>query len=464
MKDSRFVRAALLIASLLFLASCGGGQTSSTTPSSQQQMGNVFTLGTDAAPTVPSVVSFTVTISSVTLSDGTTTANLLGAPETLDFARFQGLHELLDLQDVPTGTYTQATVTLSSPVIGFLDTSVNPPILNSMNGQLTQSTVTVTLPKPLVLNDSDMVGLFMDLDLRQSLTTDANGNVTPMVNPRFDIHALSADDAEASIDDFVAGVVSVSGSSFVIQGPHGRKFTVMTDNSTEFDSGEGPSSFDTNTIVEVSGNLNRVTRNIDASEVEVLSKDKFFVGGLFTSIRPAGGQANQVDLYTRTELPDLSGVPLGQINTFGLTGSESYMIANIRLPLTTLLFGPSTLAAGQRVALGGTLNTSNGSTTLTVHRVVLRRQGQQGSWVPSSTMIQSRNNGSFQMNDNFLAGVLLPSPLTVITTNFTNFVNLNGLSDLSGTQPIPIRVVGFVLVDPATGKPVLVARRVEKLS
>lgn len=102
----------------------------------------------------------------------------------------------------------------------------------------------------------------------------------------------------------------------------------MTDNNTEFDSGKGPVTFDTNTIVEVSGTLDRVTRNIDASEVEVLSKDHFFVAGLFTSIRPAGGQANQVDMYTRAELPALSGVALGQINTFSLTGSESYMIAN----------------------------------------------------------------------------------------------------------------------------------------
>jgi hypothetical protein len=55
-------------------------------------------------------------------------------------------------------------------------------------------------------------------------------------------------------------------------------------------------------------------------------------------------------------------------------------------------------------------------------------------------------------------------PLTVLTTNQTVFLNLSGLSALSGTQAIPIRVVGFILVNPATGNPVMVARSVTELT
>jgi hypothetical protein len=58
----------------------------------------------------------------------------------------------------------------------------------------------------------------------------------------------------------------------------------------------------------------------------------------------------------------------------------------------------------------------------------------------------------------------LPKPLTIISTNFTNFINLNGLSDLSGSQPIPLRIVGFILVDPVTNSPVMVARTIEKMN
>jgi hypothetical protein len=94
----------------------------------------------------------------------------------------------------------------------------------------------------------------------------------------------------------------------------------------------------------------------------------------------------------------------------------------------------------------------------------LRRQGQAGPWVPGSTTIQSGNAGSFQITDNWTAGILLPSPLTVLTTNDTNFVNLSGLSALTGSQPIPLRIVGFILIDPATTTPVMVARTVEEVT
>jgi hypothetical protein len=153
--------------------------------------------------------------------------------------------------------------------------------------------------------------------------------------------------------------------------------------------------------------------------------------------------------------------PIGQINPLALNGSEKYYIADFHNPLTALLFSNTTLAPGQRVGIGGALNGTGNSQTLTVHRVVLERQGQQGDWVPGSTQIQSGNAGSFQLNDNFLAGVLLPQPVTVVTTNFTNFVNLSGLSALTGTQPMKLRVVGFILMDQQTNQPVIVARRVE---
>jgi hypothetical protein len=224
------------------------------------------------------------------------------------------------------------------------------------------------------------------------------------------------------------------------------------------------SSFTTNTIVEVSGTLDPVTHDIVASEIEVVSNDGFYLGGLFTSIRPSPGPATQADLYVREELPAVNGISDGQIETLNLNGSENYLIEHINLPLTTLLFNNSELAAGQRVGIGGALATANGATTLTVHRVVLKRQGQAGTWVPGSTVVQNNNSGTFQLNDNWTAGVLLPSPLTIMTTNDTNFINLTGLSALQGTIALPIRVVGFILINQATGQTVMVARSVEQLS
>jgi hypothetical protein len=451
-----------VLLAVLGLCSCGGS-SSGTTPVTNGQA-SVFTIGTDAP--LPSVISCQIMVTGVTLNNGTTNVSVLSAPQVVDFAQLSGLHQLLDLSAVPTGTYSSATVTLASPVIGFIDTTQTPPVVNTINGTLAPATASVTFATPFVMSDAELVGLRMEFDLRQSLATDINGQVTGAINPVFNMQLLTADDALVSIDDFYGGIVgTTTGTSFVIQGPKGRQWTVQTNANTVFDDPTDPiSSFTTNTIVEVSGTIDAVTHDIDASEVEVVSNDGFYLAGLFTSIRPPTGPATAADLYVRAELPDITGIEDGQLETLPLNGSEQYRIANIANPITTLLFNNSALAAGQSVGVGGKLVTTNGVASLTVHRVVLRRQGQAGSLVTGQTVVQSGNSGSFELSDQWTAGVLLPQPLTVLTTNSTNFINLSGLSALTGATAIPLRVVGFILIDPATGTPVMVARSVEQLT
>ena len=447
----------------LLLSSCGGGSSS---PSTSNGQASVFTVGTDAP--LPSIVSCQLMVTGITIFNGTTNVSVLSTPQIVDFAQFNGLHQLLDLNAVPNGTYTSATVTIASPVIGYINVNPpNPPTASTINGTLSVSSVTVNFPQPFVLDASDLVGLRMEFDLRQSLQVDGNGQVTGVVNPVFEMNLLNATDAGVSIDDFHAGVIGVTGSNtFTVQGPHGRQWQVTTNDSTVFDDPDIPmSSFTANTIVSLTGTLDPVSHAIDASEVEVISNDKFFLGGLLTYVNPASPQpATQADIYVREELPAISGISDGQIETLSLNGSERYRIGNINLPLTTLLFSNTLLAPGQRVDIGGPLTTSNGTETLTVHRVILRRQGQSGSWVSGSTIVQSGNAGSFQLTDDWTAGILLPAPLTVLTTNDTNFINLTGLGALSGPGPIQIRVVGFILINQANGQPVMVARSVEQLT
>jgi hypothetical protein len=297
------------------------------------------------------------------------------------------------------------------------------------------------------------------LDIAASLATN-NGQLTGVINPTFDVALLNATDANVSIDDFRAGFVgTVNANTFTVQGPHGRQWTVVTNNNTDFDTAEQPSSYTANSIIDISGQLDPVTKSIDASEVAEISTDKFVLGGLFTSIRPpAPASATAADLYVRSELPDITGLAPGQITTLTLNGSENYKIANIRLPvITSLLFNNNSLTPGQAVAVGGVINTSNGTTTLIPHRVVLERQGQFGT-VTTPPTVTNGNVGSFQLNDNSPAGILLPSPLTVLTFNATRFINLSGLSAVTGK----IRVVGFILFN--NGAPVMVARSVEQLS
>ena len=468
MRISNRLQALFLALPLALLAGCGGGSSMGGSGGGQE-MGSIFTVGTDAS--LPAVVSCAVTVSSVTLFNGTTNVPVLTTPQIVDFAQLSGLHQLLDLQTVPTGTYTSATVSISSPVIGYINTAVTPPSITTINGTLpggeTTDSVTTQLAAPFVLTQNNLIGLRMELDLRQSLAVNGNGNITGAVNPVFDMALLNAADANVTIDDFRAGVIGVAGAnSFTVQGPLGRDWNVTVSNATVFDTNEQVASFTTdgNTIVDISGTLDPVTHSIDATEIGVVSTDKFLLGGLLTYVAPPSNGKTTANLYVRYELPDISGITPGSITPFTLNDTERYAIANISSPITNLLFGYSLLTPGQRVDVGGVVQTTNGVTTITPHRVILGRQGQAGSWVVGSTSITSGNLGTFTLQDNGTAGVLLPSPLTVMTFAQTNFINLSGLSALSGNSAISIRVVGFILINPVTHQPVMVARSVEALT
>jgi hypothetical protein len=287
--------------------------------------------------------------------------------------------------------------------------------------------------------------------------------LTGVINPMFHVALLNAADSQVSIDNFRAGFVGQGSSAdtFVVQGPRGRQWTVVTSKSTNYDTGEMPASYTTNSIIEISGQLDPVTKDIDATELAEISTDKFFLGGLFTSIRPTPqpGPATAADLYVRSELPAITGLEPGEITTLTLNGSETYKIANVSSPLTNLLFSNSLLTPGQAVAVGGVTTQVGNTMTLTPHRIVLERQGQFGT-VTAAPVITTGNVGSFQLIDNSPAGILLPSPLTVLTFSNTTFINLSGLSAVTGN----IRVVGFILINPANQTPVMVARSVEQLT
>jgi hypothetical protein len=453
-----------------FGGGCGGG-TADNPAQPTAQSGSAFVIGTDAP--LPSVVSFQVDITGITVSDGLSTpVSILSNTQTVDFARLNGLKTLLDINTIPAGTYTTVNVTLANPQIGYLNVATpltNPPTrptISTLNAttapavSLTTSSVTITLASPLVVNAGDIDGLKFDFDLRQSIQVDANGQLTGVVNPNLDLKAITASDADAYIDEFDAGVISTNagGNSFVIQGPHGHQFTVNVTDQTEFENGESIGDLTSTSIVEISGTLDRTSGAFLADTVAILSQDKFYAGGLVTFVDPAVGQANDFDLYVRSTLPSGTGFQSGQISTIDLTGDEKFFLYWWHLKFPSFLFNSSLLVPGQRVTIGGPF--SNG--VVTVKRVVLRHEGHNGGWVVGST---NSGAGTFQFTSNGLAGVLFNGPVTVYTTPFTNFKGgLTGLGGLTGNTAIPLRVVGLVLKDPISSWPVFVARSVEQIN
>jgi len=445
--------------------------TPASTQSASGPSGPAFLIGTDAP--LASVVSFQVTLEDVELTNGTsTTATLVKGTPTVDFARYNGLQTLVDMNEVPAGTYTGVTFVLGAGTVGYLNTSSSgAPTIETANVDFSQTTVTVNLPDSLVVGDATPpVGIRLDFDLGKSIPvsngqieTDANGDVD--VNPTFDIKTVARGDAGAHIDELIASVVSgptstTEPSSFVIQGPHGEQFTINTSSSTEWDGGASLSSLNSNSIVAVGGVLDPSDQTMDADEVAVISDSHFYAAGLMTYVTPTTGQASSFDFYVRAVEPSgLTDVPLGGIAQVNLTGNEKYGIFWMHNAFTQLLFNAYALTPGQEIAVGGTdaEATPTTGTAINVNRIHLRDWGYNGTIVAGS---QNSGQGLFQMQINGFAGVVVPTTVTVYLGPACDFrYGFGAFSDLS--DGANVRVVGLLLKNSTNGNLVLLARHID---
>jgi hypothetical protein len=117
--------------------------------------------------------------------------------------------------------------------------------------------------------------------------------------------------------------------------------------------------------------------------------------------------------------------------------------------------------AGQRVAIGGTLDTTTNPATFTPTRIRLERQGVAGTLVANSVTITIGIAGTFKIQNGGLLGYVLGAPLTVNTSQRTHFVNVNGLTGLQSAGTATLEVRGLILKDPNTGQPTMYAHWVK---
>jgi hypothetical protein len=455
------------LAALAFFA--GASIAQAATSAAATQKGETFVIGTDTP--LAAVASFTVQITNIQAKNTSTgvSVDLLSAPATIDFARFDGLQTLIDINAVPVGTYNQIVITIASdpaPSLGWLMSSAgNPPSIQYMTPTLTTYTITKNLANSLVVSQTEPVGIRMDFDLHKSIQV-VNGQINGTVDPVFNVRVVGPDAPGAFIDEFDTGVLTVdlTNQSFTVQGPHGRTWTIDTTNQTEWDGNATINELNQNTIVQISGELTRSTSTITASEITVLSQNGFYAGGLSTFVVPSStGGASSFDLYVRGVLPSNTGVALGDIATVQLSGSEKYYIRwnKHRLPeaLSTLIFNADALLPGQSIGVGGPATGAASEGDLTVKRVTLRDFGYVGTVVDGSV---HPLKDTFQMQVKGFAGQLVPQTVDVYLTGWTQFrFGYTGIRTISGGDWV--RVVGLLIKNPATGNTILLGRYVDAL-
>jgi len=201
--------------------------------------------------------------------------------------------------------------------------------------------------------------------------------------------------------------------------------------------------------------------------VAIITASKFYATGQVTYVTPATGAASSFDLYVRalepTDISGATGMPisLGQIAQVDLTGSEKYYIYSQDNPFTQFFFNSSALVAGQDVVIGGPdSGITAGQSYLNVNRIHLRNWGYNGTIVAGS---QSSGSGTFQMQVNGFAGVLIPETITVYLGGNCDFrYGFGAFNDLA--DGANVRVVGLLLQNPTTGQVVLWARHIDGLN
>src|SRR5262249_12711246 len=141
---------------------CGGG---SNTITSSPSSGNVTIQTGDAVN--DQIVKFELTISSITLtgvSPTATTANLVAKPGEVEFVHQAGTLEPFTLANVPSGTYSGATITVSDPDVTVVNAAGVP---TKIPATLSSTTVTVTFASNITVGATPLFINF-DLDLANS--------------------------------------------------------------------------------------------------------------------------------------------------------------------------------------------------------------------------------------------------------------------------------------------------------
>lgn len=449
----KFLGLALSFVLIMIALGCGSNSSNS---GSNPQTANVFMTGEDAP--LASVVGFNVTLNSVTLNgqDGTT-ATVISSPQTVDFARLIGLRAPLSFSSVPADNYVSATFVLANPVVTYVDMTQNPPVLNTLNGAFPSNqnpyTLTVNFPTSMVVGANGLAGLRMDMDIRDSLATDGNGNLvvtnnTIAVNPVIYVKATTATASDGQVTDLMGGLVSVNaaGNSFVIQGPYGRQLTIDVNGSTQFNSGWNINDLSTPAFVAVQGQF-QADGSLLASGVEVVTTSQSFISGRVLQVTNNAGDLS-VTMWVGETGSDMTSW-VDTIQTIDITAVSNYEICFLgSASPTNALFNSTSIEVGQRIFIGGSYSNS----VFTPQMISLRLQGVYGLFSPGTVSINEGNQGSFQMLNNGLVGYSAGGPVTVNTFNLTLFYDLTGLGQLQTTATqIPLVTGGLLLKDPLSG-------------
>ena len=362
------------------LAGCGGGSgTTANMPTSG--MANA-TLNTGDGLN-DKILKFELTISAVTLtgSGGTSnTGNLISKPVEVEFVHQAGIFEPLAAVNIPAGSYSGATLSVSNPEVVVLVGGVPTKVPTT----LSSSTVTVNFNPAITMTSSNTAIIDFDLDLASSVTLNGNPVTSATVAAVFNVTTSTVnqnnendeDDDNGEIDDAHGKVTAINAPNFTVQTEEGS-ITFATDNNTQFKGGvTSLSQLTVGEIVEVDA----VTKSDGtklAIKVEVEEKDNEGeeVEGIITGV--TGSPATQITITHQVDSDDGGDGNAPVTMDVAINSNTQFVVRPDKLTMgNTPAFDASHIGIGQRVEAD---TPSNTTTPIVADKIKLREQALLGT-------------------------------------------------------------------------------------
>jgi hypothetical protein len=424
--------------------------------SSNQSMPPMGTMPTSSAAMAVSVgdapvdgiVEFEITISQITLTDTSNNmVTVLAHPTEVELSHVNGTVEPIAVMNVPAGTYTHATITVSSPEVEIVNSTGQ---VQKLTATLAGTTATVNFSPNLVVTAGMPVTLNFDFNLASSVSI---SGTTATITPTFTATVQQAaaneneqDDDNGEMEDVQGSVTGVAAPNFTISVEQSsQSLTFTTNSNTQFEGVSGVSGLMNGMIVEVDSVTQSDGTHL-ATKVDVEENDAegMEAEGLINTT--TGTPVTSFTLVVQDEAAPGSTMPaLGSTLTVNLTANTIFRIGGgHHIILTGLsitpMFDASHLADAQRVEVD---STTASTTMVTADKVRLQPEAITGM-VSNVVQIDS-SHLSFTLTpaaDSFFDRLSGQASLTVLTQPNTEMkttpmanatVRVRGLLFVNGT-------------------------------
>src|ERR1035437_7361185 len=234
MKVAYRVACSAIALSLSLMIGCGGSASSSPNPNPQPNT-TALQVNLGDAPS-DRLVAVSMTLGSMNLTkSGGGSVTVVASSIPVEMMHLMGTVEPISLMNVPQGTYSGASTSISSAVVMYMDPSTMQLVQKSVPGPMS---ATINFSPSLTVGTSPMV-LNLDMNMASSVSIDNSGNVTmtPTITASMNPGGTgsSQDPENGGMEHMTGTVMSSSGNSFAMSMMQSsQNISVTTGSNTQF--------------------------------------------------------------------------------------------------------------------------------------------------------------------------------------------------------------------------------------